>query len=286
MNPNQSPTKSLELVCLKSAGRAHRTGKPLPYPISFSLNKGEFAVLLGPNGAGKTSLLRILGVLDPPEFGQMEYMGINPWKIGEKARATIRRKIGAVTQHQHFNALIPITVRDMVLFGRLGLCAQNPFTASDRPHGDDLRMVEKSLSKLDINHIADRRVRELSGGELRKVQMALVLAQEANLLLLDEPTSGLDLDWQEKMVYTVENLFLENRKIFTILMSTHHTDHIPPACTRVIMFSKGAILFDGPIAEAMTDERLSKLYQTPVEVSLRSNGRYYCIPKQGRQNSL
>ena len=270
---------ALCLAELCGAGRVCRGNLPLPYPVDLRLYSGEFAVLLGPNGAGKTSLMRLLSGVDRAGFGQVKLYGTDLGGLPEHSRARLRSRVGVVSQHHHFNALLPVTVRDMVVSGRLGQVGRRGgLLRGDAPTAEDWDCADRAMRRLEIDDLAGVAVRDLSGGELRKAQIARSLAQQAALLLLDEPTAGLDLEWQCRIVQLVDGVFRDAGASMGILMSTHHTEHIPPCCSRVILFASGKVQVDGPPADVMTAENLSRLYHFPLTVERRDDGRYYTFP--------
>lgn len=237
--------------------------------ISLSLGPGDFLAILGGNGAGKTTLLSMIDATSRPSAGAVSLFGNNPWRLSERDRSRLRARIGVVPQRADFNELIPLTMREVVALGRLRGRA-----FSSRLLREDEQAIDESMELLGIQHLAGRVYQTLSGGEQQKAQLARALAQHPALLLLDEPTSGLDLRWQEQLTGIIERLSQTLR--LPIVMTTHILSHLPSCCNRAALLRGGRILFDGPIAEALTSARLSELYECPVEIVERG-GRRYCI---------
>ena len=251
-------------------GISRRFGKATPVrDVSLTLNPGEFLAVLGPNGAGKSTLLAILDATLPPTGGTAWMFGQDPWTLSERERSRMRARIGVVPQRADFNPLIPLTVWEVVAIGRLrGRAFSGRLSAEDRD------IIEASLDRMGATALARRVYRSLSGGEQQKTQLARALAQEPAMLLLDEPASGLDLRWQEQLIETIGHLSETLR--LPIVMTTHILSHLPACCRRAALMRDGAILYDGPVEEALSARRIGELYGCPVEIVER-DGRLHCL---------
>jgi len=254
-------------------GVSYRIGdKPLLEDIAFSLGQGEFVGILGPNGAGKTTLLGLMNALLKPSGGELILFGKSAHTLTRHDILDIRKKVAILLQTSDYNVTIPMTVRELVEIGRTGIRGLfRPLSEVDKD------IVDSVLLQLGLKSLAHRTYRTLSGGERQKAQLARALAQEPQLLLLDEPFTGLDMDWQERLVGIIQDIFIKTG--ITIVMTTHITGHLPPSCQRAILLSEGRILFDGKTEEALTGDKLEKLYHCPVDVILRS-GRRHCFATQ------
>lgn len=248
--------------------------KALVERISLRVSSGEFLAILGPNGAGKSTLLNLLDATLRPSNGAVRLFDRNPWATSERGRAGLRARIGFVPQRTDFNPLIPLTAREVVALGRIRGRAFASLLSSE-----EQRIVDDSLERMGVADLAQRVYRSLSGGEQQKVQLARALAQTPDVLLLDEPTSGLDLRWQEQLTATIEHLSATMR--LPIVMTTHILGHLPACCRRAALMRDGRILFDGPVADALSTPRIADLYECPVEIVER-DGRRHCLGATGR----
>jgi len=205
--------------------------------VSFFLKEGENVALIGANGAGKTSLLlSLVGVL-PPVSGEIHMGGT---KLEKKNLRQIRSKIGMVFQNPDDQLFMPNIYEDIV-FG-------------PRNFGCDDEEIKKragnALSKLGIEHLAERSPLKLSGGEKRLAAIATALAMEPDLLLFDEPTAFLDPRARRNMIYTLMDL--PQGKI----IATHDTAFASILCTRVILLKNGRLVADEGIELLHDKERL------------------------------
>ena len=242
-------------------------GKPVVGPLSMHVHPGDFWGIIGPNGAGKSTLLRILAGLQPLQSGTVHVLGDCYLPASHREQMAIRKKIGVLLQHHDFFPDLPVTVRDVVFFGRLGL------RGIGRPFGDeDRQAVSDAMSELGLDGFAGRLYRELSGGEKRKVQLARILTQQPEIILLDEPTAGLDLDWQERLSQLTDDLY--HRHGTTIIMVTHDVDRLPASCNRVLLIKHGKALAAGAPDEVFQSDILSRLYGCNIEVHKRRD-RYH-----------
>ncbi|HYB99171.1 MAG TPA: metal ABC transporter ATP-binding protein [Candidatus Limnocylindrales bacterium] len=158
-------------------------GRVVLEDISFRVREGAFLGVIGPNGAGKTTLLRALLGLVPVRSGSIQVLGHTPARLGEDAHS-----IGYVPQRAAVPRNFPATVADIVMMGRL--CCIGRLRLPARA---DWQEVRESLIHVGIDHLADRSIGRLSGGEMRRALLAQALCAGTRLLVLDEPTVGLDL---------------------------------------------------------------------------------------------
>jgi iron complex transport system ATP-binding protein len=131
--------------------------------------------------------------------------------------------------------------------------------------------AEQALALLEISHLADRPVDEMSSGEARRVLIARALVHHPKALLLDEPSNSLDVRAQHELRTTLRKLAATG---MGILMVTHHLADIIPEIDRVIVLSEGRILADGSKDQVLTTEMLQKTFGLPVELS-RRDGYYH-----------
>ena len=206
--------------------------------VTFDVNYGEVFCLLGPNGAGKTTTLEILEGFRPPTGGVVRVLGLNP---AEQA-AKLRERAGMVLQECGF----PRQAR----VGEL-LEVWRSYYPNPRPLGDLLEVVELTEAK-------NTQVRKLSGGQRRRLDFALALAGDPDLVFLDEPTTGFDPEARMRCWAAIENL---RRLGKTILLTTHYLDEAERLADRI------AILRAGRIELAGTTQQVAALAGLATRIS-------------------
>jgi len=194
--------------------------------LDISVRRGEVFGLLGPNGAGKTTTVEILEGYRARDGGEVAVLGYDP---ATRAIA-LRRRIGIVLQSGGIYS--HITPREALRHW-----------AGFYPHP---RSVEEVLALAGLAHRADVRSRRLSGGELRRLDFALALIGDPELMFLDEPTTGFDPEARRTAWETIRSLRELGK---TILLTTHYLDEAQALADRVAIVKDGRVLAIGPPAE-------------------------------------
>ncbi len=226
---------------------------PAVAEISFRLPAGQATAILGPNGAGKSTLLHLLlGVLRP-QTGDLRLFGRPLSAYGPAERS---RLISLVPQREHMP--FAFRVHEYLLLGRtpyLSLLAQ--------PSAADAAKAHAVLAQLNLQHLAEREVASLSGGEHQLVLIARALVQDTPVLLLDEPLAHLDLGNRQRVLAILRRLVAQGR---TVVFTTHDPQAAGQVAQQVLLLRGGHLIFAGPAAAALTAERLSALYGVPLRV--------------------
>ena len=202
--------------------------------VSLTIHDGEFIGLIGHTGSGKSTLVQHLNGLILPTNGKITVDGMDLAEKGTDRRA-IRRRVGLVFQYPE-NQLFEETVAKDIAFGpkNLGLGEEE----IDRRVRTAMRRVA-----LDYDKLAQRSVFELSGGQMRRVAIAGVLAMEPQTLVLDEPCAGLDPRGREEILGLISDLHRESGA--TIVMVSHSMDDVAALAERVIVMNHGKVAMDG-----------------------------------------
>lgn len=228
-------------------------GRNVLQSVSLQIHKGQMTGLLGPNGSGKSTLLKALSGVLQPRSGEILLQGKPLAEYSPRQRA---RLLACVPQRGE--APDGMSVRDLVLLGRY------PGLGFWQTYGRrDFAAVDQALRETDTLHLAARRAREISGGELQRVFLARALAQEAPLLLLDEPAAGLD---PAHALAASETLARRNAAGATVLMASHDLNLAALYCQRLVLLKQGQVAAQGPVAEVFTKTILESVYETPLSI--------------------
>ncbi|MEI6292897.1 MAG: ATP-binding cassette domain-containing protein [Methanomicrobiales archaeon] len=234
--------------------------------ISITLKEGENIAILGPNGAGKSSFIKTINREYYPllrdEGVLFRVRGRDTWDVFE-----LRSTFGIVSNDLAYAFSREMTAREVVMsgfFSSIGLFRHHVTPGMERKTGEILRFLE-------IQHLADRKMTEMSSGEARRVLIGRALVHNPKTLILDEPTNSLDL-------HALHNFRATCRKIARagtgIILVTHNLHDIIPEITRVILMKEGHFCMDGPKEEVLTDINISNLFLVPVQVR-KDDGYYY-----------
>ena len=233
--------------------------------LDLKLNAGERLAILGRNGAGKSTLLSVLAGLRQPKSGKVLLEGMTYAALGERQSAKIR---GWLPQAK--GDAFAATVLETAMVGR-------------HPHVDrlawesakDLDIVRQALGAMELAEFEKRDIQTLSGGERQRLSIATLLAQSPRLFLLDEPTTYLDLKHQILTLELFSNLARESEA--AIIMVLHEPGLAWRFCDSALLVYGDGATESGAIQEMLTVERLSRLYQYPLQ-KLEENGLVSFIP--------
>ncbi len=227
---------------LQASGLVKRYGgKPALRGVDLQLSAGEFGALLGPNGAGKSTLMQLLTGLFVPDEGQIQVLGHDMSRSAPAALAGL----GVVFQQMALD--LDLSVRANLMF-HTDLHGLPRVLAKER--------IQAGLQALGLTEQAGQRVRALSGGNRRKVELVRAMLHRPRVLLMDEATVGLDPASRQQLLQSVHALRAKTG--VAVLWITHLVDEVEGA-DRVVVLHQGQVRFDGPIAGLLARTRVDRL---------------------------
>lgn len=233
--------------------------------VNLRIGVGEHVAILGPNGCGKSTLIKTITRECYPlarEGSRMALFGRERWNIFD-----LRPLLGVVSNDWMTLCMREITGRDAVLSGFFGSVGVQPYHVVT-PEIE--RKTGAILELLEIPHLAERAVTEMSSGEARRVLLARALVHDPRALVLDEPSNSLDVFAQHELREIMRKLAGAG---IGIILVTHHLADIIPEIDRAILMREGRIVADGRKQDVLTAAALAALFGLPVEWAER--GGYY-----------
>jgi ABC-type cobalamin/Fe3+-siderophores transport system ATPase subunit len=239
---------------IEARGLMARYGRsPALEGVDATIAPGDVVAVLGENGSGKSTFLKVLARVLPVAGGELKFDG-RP--LAEIPRRETARRVAYVPQS--VDLVFPIRSLDLVLQGRA-------------PHGrsfvaetaEDVRLAREAMRACDVEDLADRDAKSLSGGERRRVFLARALAQEAEVWLLDEPTAGLDPRHRLEFLETLWRVHRERGT--TVLLVTHEIGLAARLAGSVLLLRAGRTVAGGPRSEVLTADNLGRVFGAPFE---------------------
>jgi iron complex transport system ATP-binding protein len=216
--------------------------------LTFQVMPGEMVGLIGPNGSGKSTIIKAISRVISLYSGKILLDGKDIFKM---PRGDLARLLGVVPQM----SILPstFTAFEIVLMGR------NPHLGFLQYEGArDLAITWQAMERTATQSLAERRIGELSGGEIQRIVIARVLAQEPKSILLDEPTANLDISHQVEILDLIKNLCLENN--LTVVVALHDLNLASQYCDRLILINNGQIHSQGIPGEVITARNIEDVY--------------------------
>lgn len=234
--------------------------------FNLRIQSGEHVAILGPNGCGKSTLIKTITrecyPVSRPD-SSMKILGEETWNVFD-----LRPLLGIVSNDLMEWCTGEALGRDVVLSG---FFSSNDVYPNHLVTPEMTAKAEAALAQLDIPHLADRPVQEMSSGEARRILIARALVHQPKALLFDEPTNSLDLFARKMLRETMSQLA---RSGIGIVLVTHDLSDVIPQIERVLLMSKGRIVADGNKADILQSSALSKVFGLNVEVEKR-DGYYH-----------
>ncbi|MEE8399169.1 MAG: ABC transporter ATP-binding protein [Desulfobacterales bacterium] len=222
--------------------------------VSFSIEKGEFFIIIGPNGSGKTTLLNAIAGIEKHHEGSLDILG-RPGS--DYPRKKLAKTLALVQQLAPVD--FPFTVTEVVLMGRsphLGVLGLE--------QKEDMEIAREALVFTGMEHLAGRKLYQLSGGEQQRAFIARAICQQPQIMLLDEPTASLDLAHQVRVMDLMEKL--KEEKGVTVVMVSHDLNLAAMYGDRLLLLKAGHIVSQGIPEDVLTFQTLEKGYDCTLVV--------------------
>jgi iron complex transport system ATP-binding protein len=217
--------------------------------LNIDFRPEEFWAILGNNGTGKSTLLETLAGFKSINQGKITINGKALFSFSPLQRA---QKISFLTQATE--ASLNCTVEQNLSYARY------PWHQKPIDKQKDRAIIESVMQVMDLQHLRDKNIQQISGGELRKVEIATALVQDSDVLMLDEPLNHLDLAFRIKLMSHLQQL---SRKK-TIIMVTHDIQYVQKYCSNVIMILNDKKTLVGQVKTLLTAENLTKMLGIPA----------------------
>lgn len=237
--------------------------------ISLKIATDENVAIIGPNGSGKSTLIKTITRDCYPlaDCGEscVKILGESIWDVYQ-----LRSMLGIVSNDLQQICDRRITGREMVLSGFFSSIGIYPYQyITDEMN----RAVDGALEMLEVSHLANRYMTDMSTGQARRMLIARALVHNPLALVLDEPTSSLDPYVSRKFLKSLSNI---SHNGHSIIMVTHHLHNIIPETDRIIMIKEGKVFADGPKKDMIREDLLSELFSMDVDI-IHRNGYSYML---------
>ena len=230
--------------------------------VSVEIEEGTLTAFIGPNGAGKSTLMNLMGRLMPYDTGEIKVNGteLKDWNTNDLAK-----ELAILKQANSMHARI--TVRELLAFGRY-------------PHKKGhigpkcKRLIQQSLEWLGLEEYEHAYINTLSGGQLQRAFIGLVLCQDTDYILLDEPLNNLDMKYSVQIMKILRHLVDEYGR--TVVVIVHDINYAAAYADNIVAFKNGQILMDDTVEKVFQKPVIDELYDTDVEIIQHQN-QPYCL---------
>lgn len=239
---------------------------PVLQGLSAAFAKGRVTALVGPNGCGKSTLLKAIMGFVPVSAGEIRLEREPVRAIGRRALA---RRIAYLPQESQ--------CPDYMTLGELiELAGHSRYTLAGGPSERDRMLFRQALEIVGLADRAGCQVNALSGGQRQRAWIAMVLAQDTDVILMDEPVNHLDMKYQYAVLGLVRDLSVRHGK--TIVIVLHDLNLTATFADNVVMLRAGKVVAAGPVATTVTASTVARVFDLEAEVFTR-DGRLICLPR-------
>lgn len=243
-----------------------RGGKTILHDMTASLPKGKITAIVGPNGCGKSTLLKAVNCMIPVSGGSIEVSGRDVRSFSRKA---LSREIAFLTQTHDLPQDVPVA--DLVAMGRF------PYRKLLSPlTKDDQAAINRAIEAVGLQGYEKRAMQHLSGGEQQRAWLAVLLAQDAPILLLDEPTTYLDVRHQLRILKLLRDINENWGK--TVVIVLHDMNQAYQYADEVVIMKEGSLVSTGKPHDVLTPAMLRHVFAIDAEIVRTKDGRPLIVP--------
>lgn len=249
------------MISLKNITKKY-SDKTIIDDISLNIPTGQVIAFIGANGAGKSTLLSIISRTLSKNSGEVfiDEKELSKWDNNDLAK-----KISILKQSNNLN--IRLTVKELVSFGRFPHCKGN-LTKKDKEE------VEKAIQYMGIEHLQDRYLDELSGGQKQMAFISMIIAQDTEYIFLDEPLNNLDMHHCVKIMKNIKKLAKEMGK--TVIIVIHDINFVSLYADYIIAMKDGKIIKTDKKEEIIKEPVLKEIYNMDIKVK-NIDGNNICL---------
>lgn len=221
--------------------------------LSVTIPKGKVTALIGPNGCGKSTLLKTLSRINKPKSGEIFIEQTSLGRIKDKVLAQQLSLLPQVLVSPE-----GISVRKLVEYGR------SPYVSHwGRLSQADKKIVEQAMTETGVLELAEQNVESLSGGQRQRAWIAMVLAQDTDIVMLDEPTTYLDLSHQIELMELMRTM---NEQGKTVIVVLHDLNQACRYCDHLVVLKQGQLMAQGSPKEVFTERLLQEVFDLDAVV--------------------
>ena len=242
----------MTMLAIRSLGKSFG-GVRAANDVSFEIGRGEFLAMIGPNGAGKSTCFNMINGQLEPDTGEILLDGDDI--AGLAPREVWRRGVGRTFQvAATFASMTVVENVQMALISHAGETYRfwKPAASRHRRRARELR------DQVGMRAAADRPSRELAYGDVKRIELAIALANEPKLLLMDEPTAGMGPSERNELIALVKRLVVERG--ISVLFTEHSMDVVFAYADRIVVLARGRVIADGNAAAIRDDAQVREVY--------------------------
>lgn len=248
------------MIETKQVGKEYQH-KMVLHEIDLKLPEGKLIAFIGPNGAGKSTLLSLMSRLQTEYTGEiyLDKNEVRAWNSKELAK-----KLAILKQSNTIQ--LAITVRELVSFGRF------PYTKGKLTKQDEEK-IDQALREMELIEMANQSIHELSGGQLQRVYIAMILAQDTEYILLDEPLNNLDMNHANQMMHLLKKLVKKGKTVIIVL---HDINFATSFSDYIVAMKDGELFAQGKTEEIIQPEILNRLFGMDIRIC-EIEGKRFCM---------